>query len=371
MSTRLTYHGAASYEIVSPTHTILIDPFLSDNPLAPCGPDDLRTPDVILVSHAAVDHYGDAPSIAKRTGAPVICDAAVRAKLIDDGVSPDQVTQTTWGIVVDIAGIVVRPVECHHWSMATLSDGRTVVGNPIAFIVETEPVDGAEVSPERRRRGAEQYLVGGHLPEGEKLLAPLFREQGLYYPSRPMVGLALMLWQLARLRWSWSRWVARPVETAPDDVRRRLDLLWSAARGLVAVDPLRGGYFLVRASTEALRAGASGFVVKHAAGTELIAAIHAALRGKSYLTAALAQDVAAILADRTPSRGRLTPRQRDVVRLIAEGRTVKEVAATLGLSPRTVETHKYQIMEALGLRTTAELIRYAIEHGLTTSPRPD
>jgi L-ascorbate metabolism protein UlaG (beta-lactamase superfamily) len=139
VSTRLTYHGAASYEIVSPTHTILIDPFLSDNPLAPCGPDDLRTPDVILVSHAAVDHYGDAPAIAKRTGAPVICDAAVRAKLIDDGVSPDQVTQTTWGIVVDIAGIVVRPVECHHWSMATLSDGRTVVGNPIAFIVETEP----------------------------------------------------------------------------------------------------------------------------------------------------------------------------------------------------------------------------------------
>ena len=139
MSTSLTYHGAASYEIVSPTHTILIDPFLTGNPIAPCGPDDLRTPDVILVSHAAVDHYGDAPSVAKRTGAPVICDAAVRAKLIDDGVSPDQVTQTTWGIVVEVGGIVVRPVECHHWSIATLSDGSTVVGNPIAFVVETEP----------------------------------------------------------------------------------------------------------------------------------------------------------------------------------------------------------------------------------------
>ena len=130
MSTRLTYHGAASYEIVTPTHTILVDPFLTGNPLAPCGPDDLRTPDVILVSHAAVDHYGDAPAVAKRTGAPVICDAAVRAKLIDDGVPPDQVTQTTWGIVVEVAGIVVRPVECHHWSMATLSDGRTVDRQP-------------------------------------------------------------------------------------------------------------------------------------------------------------------------------------------------------------------------------------------------
>ena len=94
---------------------------------------------MILVSHAALDHYGDAPSVAKRTGAPVICDAAVRAKLIDDGVSPDQVTQTTWGIVVEVGGILVRPVECHHWSIATLSDGSTVVGNPIAFVVETEP----------------------------------------------------------------------------------------------------------------------------------------------------------------------------------------------------------------------------------------
>ena len=120
MSTRLTYHGAASFEIVSPTHTILVDPFLTDNPLAPCGPDDLRVPDVILVSHAAVDHYGDAPAVAKRTGAPVICDAAVRAKLIDDGVEPDQVTATTWGIVVEVAGLLIRP------SVPPLVDGNTL-----------------------------------------------------------------------------------------------------------------------------------------------------------------------------------------------------------------------------------------------------
>ena len=139
MSTRLTYHGAASFEIVGPTHRVLIDPFLSQNPMAPCAPDDLETPDVILVSHAAFDHYGDSASIAKRTGAPVVCDAAVRAMLIDDGVSPDQVSATTWGIVVEAAGLKIRPVECHHWSSGTLSDGRQVVGNPIAFIVETEP----------------------------------------------------------------------------------------------------------------------------------------------------------------------------------------------------------------------------------------
>jgi DNA-binding NarL/FixJ family response regulator len=90
------------------------------------------------------------------------------------------------------------------------------------------------------------------------------------------------------------------------------------------------------------------------------------------VTAQLAQEVVATLAEPAAAgRGKLTPRQREVARLIAEGRTMKEVAATLGVSPRTVETHKYQIMESLGLGTTAELIRYAIEHGLTTSPRPD
>jgi L-ascorbate metabolism protein UlaG (beta-lactamase superfamily) len=139
LATELTYHGAASYEIVGPTHRVLIDPFLTDNPAAPIAADELATPDVILVSHAAVDHYGDAARIAARTGTPVICDTAVRAKLIDDGVPPDQITPTTWGIVVEVNGIAVRPAECHHWSIATLSDGRQVVGNPIAFIVETEP----------------------------------------------------------------------------------------------------------------------------------------------------------------------------------------------------------------------------------------
>lgn len=139
MSTRLTFLGAAGYEIVGPTRRILIDPFLSENPKAPLDAEDLESPDVILVSHAAFDHYGDTPAIAKRTGAPVVCDAAVRAMLVDEGVPSDQVQATTWGIVVEIAGLVVRPVECHHWSSGTLSNGHVVVGNPMAFIVETEP----------------------------------------------------------------------------------------------------------------------------------------------------------------------------------------------------------------------------------------
>jgi DNA-binding NarL/FixJ family response regulator len=122
-------------------------------------------------------------------------------------------------------------------------------------------------------------------------------------------------------------------------------------------------------AAEALRAGASGFVVKHAAGKELIAAIHTVLQGGKHLTPHLASGVLTSLADGgIPGVGTLTPRQRDVVSLIAEGRTMKEVAAALRLSPRTVETHKYQVMQALGFQTTADLIRYAFDHGLT-APR--
>ncbi len=118
-------------------------------------------------------------------------------------------------------------------------------------------------------------------------------------------------------------------------------------------------------AAEALRAGASGFVVKHAAGKELVAAIHDALRGETYVTPQLSSEVLQILARHgSTAGGSLTARQREVVSLIAAGRTMKEVAAALGLSPRTVETHKYQIMGTLGLKTTAELIRYALEQGL-------
>jgi DNA-binding NarL/FixJ family response regulator len=116
---------------------------------------------------------------------------------------------------------------------------------------------------------------------------------------------------------------------------------------------------------EALRAGASGYVLKHSAGEELIRALHEVQRGLAYLTPLIAEDVVRAFAERKEETGpRLTERQRQVLCLVAEGRTMKEVAAALGVSPRTAETHKYQIMQTLSLRTTAELIRYALDHGL-------
>ncbi|MGH2350834.1 MAG: MBL fold metallo-hydrolase [Chloroflexota bacterium] len=138
MTTRLRFLGVAGYEIIGPGQRILVDPFLAGNPGAPLGPDDLQAPDVILVTHAAPDHLGDTPAIARRTGAPVVCGADVRALLLDQGIPADQVRATVWGIVVDVGGVVVRPVECRHWSSAQLSNGAIVTGVPLAYIVEPE-----------------------------------------------------------------------------------------------------------------------------------------------------------------------------------------------------------------------------------------
>jgi DNA-binding NarL/FixJ family response regulator len=118
-------------------------------------------------------------------------------------------------------------------------------------------------------------------------------------------------------------------------------------------------------ATEALRAGALGYVLKHAAGEELITAIQEVLQGRTYLTPLIAQNViTSLMAPEKQATVTLTPRQREVLRLIAEGWRMKEIAATLQLSTRTVETHKYDMMRALGVQSTAELVRYAIHLGL-------
>jgi DNA-binding NarL/FixJ family response regulator len=119
----------------------------------------------------------------------------------------------------------------------------------------------------------------------------------------------------------------------------------------------------------ALEAGAAGFVVKHSAPAELVMAIQAAMKGQTFVTPALAGELL-----RQPTGGsravdesaKLTPRQREILRLLAAGRSAKKVAAILDISPRTVEFHKYQIMEAHGLHGNAELIHFAIKHGIVT-----
>jgi DNA-binding NarL/FixJ family response regulator len=119
---------------------------------------------------------------------------------------------------------------------------------------------------------------------------------------------------------------------------------------------------------DAFRAGASGYMLKVSPVDELITAIREVAMGRVYVTTLLSKDLLTLLMEaRSPGRETSTPltvRQREVLQLIAEGRKMKEVAATLGISPRTAESHKYEIMQVLGLNTTAELVQYAVRTGL-------
>jgi len=118
----------------------------------------------------------------------------------------------------------------------------------------------------------------------------------------------------------------------------------------------------------ALDAGASGFVLKHSAPAELIVALRAALEGKTYLTPQFAEEIQETMKQGPQRSGdplaSITLRQREVLQLLAEGHPAKVIAARLSISTRTVEFHKYQMMETLGLHTNAELIHFAIKYGL-------
>jgi DNA-binding NarL/FixJ family response regulator len=123
--------------------------------------------------------------------------------------------------------------------------------------------------------------------------------------------------------------------------------------------------------TDMLKAGAVGYLLKNSAASELLAAIRAVMTGRNYLS----PTITAVVVDRLVRGGgedgdpsafaALTPRERQVLQLIAEGRTNKEIAAQLNVGTKTVETHRAQLMDKLNIRTVAELTKYAIRHGLT------
>jgi L-ascorbate metabolism protein UlaG (beta-lactamase superfamily) len=138
--TRIRFFGVAAYEIVtSGGQHILIDPFLDENPGSPVKSNELERVDLVIISHAAADHLGDTEAIAKRTAAPIICGGEVKAYLTEKDVPPTQIRATTWGIAVEVAGIKVQPVECHHWSQIKMPDGTFASGVPMAFVVYADP----------------------------------------------------------------------------------------------------------------------------------------------------------------------------------------------------------------------------------------
>ena len=120
--------------------------------------------------------------------------------------------------------------------------------------------------------------------------------------------------------------------------------------------------------TEAFRAGAAGYVLKRSTATELLQAIRAVLRGQLYISPMLAKDMLDPLLHSkrslTAPQKQLTIRQREVLQLVAEGRSLKEIATILCVSVKTVEFHKTRIVKQLGLSTTADLTKYAVTHGL-------
>lgn len=123
---------------------------------------------------------------------------------------------------------------------------------------------------------------------------------------------------------------------------------------------------------EAFRAGAVGYVLKHSAGSDLVSAVNEVLQGRFYLSplvskATLTELIGVSSGGRARSEGELTERQCDVLRLIAEGHPAKVIASRLCVSQKTIEFHRAGIMRRLGLRSTAELTRYAMKHGLVNS----
>jgi DNA-binding NarL/FixJ family response regulator len=121
-------------------------------------------------------------------------------------------------------------------------------------------------------------------------------------------------------------------------------------------------------AASAFEAGASGFVLKHSAQSELVTAIHEAMKGKTYITPLIAGDLIHSYQEGvSPEKmllKKISPRQREVLQLLAEGKSAKEIASVLEISTKTVEFHKYKMMEQLNIKTSAELVQYAMKHGI-------
>ena len=117
-------------------------------------------------------------------------------------------------------------------------------------------------------------------------------------------------------------------------------------------------------AAQAIKAGAAAFLLKDSAGEELVEAIESVLNGRVYLTPAVTRDLIETLQRPDTSQIELTPRQREVLRLIVQGQRMKEIGVTLSLSARTVETHKYEMMRVLGVQSTAELVALGHHPGL-------
>lgn len=141
MGVTVQFFGVAAYKIVTAEGKhVVIDPFLNKNVYSPVKVDDLGQVDLLLLTHNAADHFGDAPEIITKYHCPVVCAVDVLHNLVRyHGVDPDMVRVTIWGMTIEEAGVRVRAVESHHWSFAVTADGQLLSGPALGFIVEASP----------------------------------------------------------------------------------------------------------------------------------------------------------------------------------------------------------------------------------------
>jgi L-ascorbate metabolism protein UlaG (beta-lactamase superfamily) len=133
---KIRFLGVAAYEIITDSgQRILIDPYIDSSPGCPVKSTEFDRVDVIVVSHAPFDHFGDTEAIARRTGAKVVCGGEIRNFLLAKGLPPEQIRATVWGIAVQVEGIKIYPVENHHWSQMKMPDGTFASGVPNAYVV--------------------------------------------------------------------------------------------------------------------------------------------------------------------------------------------------------------------------------------------
>lgn len=141
MTTQLIFFGYGGYKIITPEGKhIVIDPFLTGNPVAPFTPETLGRVDLLLITHNAYDHFGDSPEILKRYHCPVICAKDVSHNLTQvHKVDPDLIRVTIWGMAMEVEGIPVRPVPSIHWSFGVTRENQLLSGPAMGFIIETQP----------------------------------------------------------------------------------------------------------------------------------------------------------------------------------------------------------------------------------------
>ncbi len=148
-----------------------------------------------------------------------------------------------------------------------------------------------------------------------------------------------------------------------------------AVRQIKKLDPRVKVVFLtmhpdVTYAVRAFEAGASGYVLKHSASSELLTAIQEAIKGRTYVTPMIAGELVQAYKGGTyrqvEEEQQLTPRQREILQLLVEGRSAKEIASVLNISSRTVEFHKYNLMAKLNLKSVSALIQFAIKHGFSS-----